>query len=383
MRLLYVYPQHHTVSFTLIARKHVEYLRRLGLAEIQELDELAFPGFRPQVKYMAVLHPHIYIWHRVLAWYDSRLSERLKDRMPGYLERLRSSYDGIVAVDVCDSDRMSVYAVELLNQADKVVVPSNYCVEVYRSSGVKVPVYRVPHGVDPEWYSTPNVWDGAPARTLNPALLEVYLYKLRRGKRLLLFWLWHSSARKGWPEVKEVYGRLVRERKDVVLLLKTVHPNMPEFQEVMHLGAIQVYGWLDEFEKMALYDLADITLMFSRGGGFEVNCLESLARGVPCVASYWGSWKDYLPPFLGVRVGERVKVFEGNAIHIGYGYRVDVESALDKIHDILDNYEDYKARVGEWRVNVLSREYRWDRVALKLAEVASGNNMLKPQAVTG
>lgn len=376
MRLLYVYPQHHTVSFTLIARKHVEYLRRLGLAEIQELDELAFPGFRPQVKYMAVLHPHIYIWHRVLAWYDSRLSERLKDRMPGYLERLRSSYDGIVAVDVCDSDRMSVYAVELLNQADKVVVPSNYCVEVYRSSGVKVPVYRVPHGVDPEWYSTPNVWDGAPARTLNPALLEVYLYKLRRGKRLLLFWLWHSSARKGWPEVKEVYGRLVRERKDVVLLLKTVHPNMPEFQEVMHLGAIQVYGWLDEFEKMALYDLADITLMFSRGGGFEVNCLESLARGVPCVASYWGSWKDYLPPFLGVRVGERVKVFEGNAIHIGYGYRVDVESALDKIHDILDNYEDYKARVGEWRVNVLSREYRWDRVALKLADSAR----LKPQA---
>jgi len=376
LRLLYVYPQHHTVSFTLIARKHVEYLRRLGLAEIQELDELAFPGFRPQVKYMAVLHPHIYIWHRVLAWYDSRLSERLKDRMPGYLERLRSSYDGIVAVDVCDSDRMSVYAVELLNQADKVVVPSNYCVEVYRSSGVKVPVYRVPHGVDPEWYSTPNVWDGAPARTLNPALLEVYLYKLRRGKRLLLFWLWHSSARKGWPEVKEVYGRLVRERKDVVLLLKTVHPNMPEFQEVMHLGAIQVYGWLDEFEKMALYDLADITLMFSRGGGFEVNCLESLARGVPCVASYWGSWKDYLPPFLGVRVGERVKVFEGNAIHIGYGYRVDVESALDKIHDILDNYEDYKARVGEWRVNVLSREYRWDRVALKLADSAR----LKPQA---
>ena len=379
MRLLYVYPQHHTVSFTLIARKHVEYLRRLGLAEIQELDELAFPGFRPQVKYMAVLHPHIYIWHRVLAWYDSRLSERLKDRMPGYLERLRSSYDGIVAVDVCDSDRMSVYAVELLNQADKVVVPSNYCVEVYRSSGVKVPVYRVPHGVDPEWYSTPNVWDGAPARTLNPALLEVYLYKLRRGKRLLLFWLWHSSARKGWPEVKEVYGRLVRERKDVVLLLKTVHPNMPEFQEVMHLGAIQVYGWLDEFEKMALYDLADITLMFSRGGGFEVNCLESLARGVPCVASYWGSWKDYLPPFLGVRVGERVKVFEGNTIHIGYGYRVDVESALDKIHDILDNYEDYKARVEEWRGKVLSKEYRWDRVALILEDVVR----FKPQVTIG
>jgi glycosyltransferase involved in cell wall biosynthesis len=164
-----------------------------------------------------------------------------------------------------------------------------------------------------------------------------------------------------------------------VLLLKTVYPNTPEFQEVMHLGAIQVYGWLSEYEKMALYDLADITLMFSRGGGFEVNALESLARGVPVVTSNVGSWTDYVPSYLQVKVGERVRVFEDNAIHVGYGYKVDVESAVDRIHDILDNYDEYRGRVGEWRHKVLFSEYRWDRVALMLADVAR----LKPQATTG
>jgi glycosyltransferase involved in cell wall biosynthesis len=179
----------------------------------------------------------------------------------------------------------------------------------------------------------------------------------------------NSSTRKGYPEVREVYNRLVKERKDVVLVLKTYSPNTPEFQEIMHLGAVQVYGWLNDYEKMAIYDLADITLMFSRGGGFEIVALESLTRGVPCVASYWGSWRDYLPPFLGVKTGEKVKVFEGNAIHVGYGYRVDVEDALNKIHNILDNYGEYKARLEEWRQKMLINEYRWDIIAEKLVKI--------------
>jgi glycosyltransferase involved in cell wall biosynthesis len=72
-------------------------------------------------------------------------------------------------------------------------------------------------------------------------------------------------------------------------------------------------------------------------------------------------------------------VFEDNAIHVGYGYKVDVESAVDRIHDILENYDEYRGRVDEWRVKVLSSEYRWDRVALMLADVVR----LKTQATIG
>jgi glycosyltransferase involved in cell wall biosynthesis len=367
--IIYVYPFHHTVSFTLVGRKHVEYLNKLGLVKVNEIDELVFPGFYISIKYDAVLHPHIYIWNRVIQRFYRATPDKLKHRIPQYIDDFKNQFNQLIAVDVCDSDRMSNFAVDLLNYADKVVVPSSFCVEVYRGSGVKKPVFRVPHGVDPDWYSTPNVWDASPVKKINPVLIDLYLYKIRKNKRFLLFWLWHSDARKGWFEARELYSKLARERSDVVLMLKTVYQNSPAFQEVMHLGAVQVYGWLNDYEKMALYDLADVTLMFSRGGGFEQNCLESLARGAPCVAGYWGSWRDYLPPFLGVKTGEKVKVFEGNAIHVGYGYKVDVDDALSKIHDILDNYDDYRARVEEWRKKVLINEYRWDLIAEKLVKV--------------
>jgi glycosyltransferase involved in cell wall biosynthesis len=360
---------HHTVSFTIVSKKHVEYMKKLSLAQVYEMDELAFAGFYPSIRYDVVLHPHIYIWNRVVQKFNRIVSEKISQ----YIDYFRNRFNQLIAVDVCDSDRMSDFAVELLNYADKVVVPSNFCVEVFKGSGVKKPVFRVPHGVDPEWYTTPNVWETSPVKKLNPALIDLYMYKMRRNKRFLLFWIWHSEGRKGWNEVKEVYARLVKERNDVVLVLKTMTPNSPAFQEVMHMGAVQVYGWLSDYEKMALYDLADITLMFSRGGAMELNCLESLARGTPCVASYWGSWKDYLPPFLGVKTGEKVKVFESNSIHVGYGYRVDVEDALNKIHNILENYDDYRAMVEEWRQKVLKNEYRWwDIIAEKLVNVIYG-----------
>ena len=368
-QLLYVYPMWHVVSFTYIARKHIEYMKKVFGIAVQELDELAFASFTPSVRYTTFVHPWIYIYHRVVTTRRNSLPEDLRGRFGKYLTWWRSNFGQFVAVDVCDSDRLSEYAVELLNQADRVVVPSNFCVDVYTGSGVRRPVTRIPHGVDPEWYTTPNVWETAPVKAINPALLELFLHKIRRNRRILLFWLWHSSTRKGWPEVKELYSRLVRERRDVVLVLKTAVPYTKEFQEVMHLGAVQVYGWLSDYEKMALYDLSDVTLNFSRGGGFELNCLESLVRGIPCIASNRGSWTDYVPPFLQVKAGKRVKVFEDNAIHVGYGYTVDVDDALNRVHDILENYGEYRARLEEHRATLAS-EYRWDAIAQRLAEVA-------------
>jgi len=283
----------------------------------------------------------------------------------------RERYDQLIGIDVCDSDRMSDYAVSILHRFDKVVVPSSFCVDVYRYSGVKVKVYRVPHGVDPYWYEHPNVWESKPVSSINPMILELFLYKVKRKVKYLLFWFWHSPDRKGVPELIEFYRKLKSIRKDVILILKTQIPNPAEFMAVAVLGAINVYGWLDEANKMALYDLADITLLFSRGGGFEMNCLESLARGTPCVASNWGSWTDYVPDFLRVKTGRRVQPLPGNVIHVGYGYTVDVDDAVSRVLDILDNYEEYRAKTEEWRQKILVNEYRWDLIASKLLDVVS------------
>jgi len=355
----------HTVSFSLVARKHIEYMRKVANVRVYEIDELQFPTFVPIARYVAMVHPAFFIMHRVLR---SKVDTSGRFR-EDYYRWWREKYEQLIGIDVCDSDQFSQLAVELANRYDKFVVPSSFCVEVAKRSGFRVRVYRVPHGVDPEWYTMPNVWESMPVKSINPVLLQLYLYKVTRRKKLILFWLWHSGDRKGWPEVYEVYTRLYRERKDVAIVLKTGIPNPIEYQQLIEYDAINVYGWLSDYEKMALYDLADVTLNFSRGGGFELNCLESLARGVPCVASEYGSWTDYVPRFLWIKKGRKVHPLPGNALHVGYGYTVDVEDALNKLHVVLDNLDEYKAKVMEWREKVLKKQYRWDVVARMLLRI--------------
>ena len=365
LNILYSYPKWHTVSFTLVARKHIEYMRKVFNLQIYEVDELYFPSFTPVTRYKAIVHPAFFIMHKILKTKVDTYGRFRED----YYKWWRSNYDELIGVDVCDSDQYSDIAIELANRYDKFIVPSSYCVEVAKRSGFKAKVYRVPHGVDPEWYTTPNVWESMPVKSINPLLLQIYLYKIKKNKKIILFWLWHSGERKGWPEVYEVYTRLCHERRDVAIILKTGVPNPIEYQQLIQYDAINIYGWLNDYEKMALYDLVDITLNFSRGGGFECVCLESLVRGVPCVACEHGSWTDYVPPFLWIKKGKRVRPLPNNALHVGYGYAVDVEDALNKLHHILDNLDDYKARVLEWREKKLKKEYRWDIVAKMLYNV--------------
>jgi glycosyltransferase involved in cell wall biosynthesis len=375
--LTYCYPTWHTVSFTVIGRKHVEYLRKLKLAKVYELDELNLTWYYPIRREIIVIHPWFYIFSRLLDERYRRISEQglvetLK-RMRRNVDYWKSQFEQMIAVEVADSDRISEMAINLINEASKIIVPSNFVSEVYRRSGARPPIYRIPHGLDPEWYSAPNIFDTGPREKIDMSIVVPYVAKLKMKKRILLYWLWHSAERKGWPEVYELYRRLIKERDDVLLVMKTTAKDVPEVvklkRELGEMGVIQIFGWLSEYEKMALYDSADITLMFSRGGAFEMSAIESLARGVPVIVSDWCSWTDYVPNFLRAKVGEKVIVLPGNTIHVGYGYKIDVEDALNLAHNILENYDDYKARVEEWRANVLAKEYRWDYVAQRLIDV--------------
>jgi len=376
LNILYVYHQSFLTSFSLVSKKHIEYIRKLNLANVYEMDDTTFSRFVPVTSYSLILHPWTSLWNDLIEYLRKIAGEKLKRYVDQYVEFRKSRYDGLIGFDVCDSDAISEWAVSLLNHADMIFVPSRFCRDAYESSGVKTKVYVLPHGVDPEWYSTPNITVTGPREKITLATALPYMYKMKTGKKMLLFWLWHSGPRKGFEEVLEVYERLKKERDDVFLVIKTSVKDMPELEEVedriKKMEIIHVFGWASDYEKMFLYDSADITLLFSRAGAFEINCLESLARGTPCIAHDKGSWVDYLPEFLRVKTGEKIKIFERNIMHTGYGYKIDVENAVDKIHDILDNYDDYKAKVEEYRQKVLYNEYRWDYIVEKMIKIIGG-----------
>src|SRR5687768_15270842 len=55
-----------------------------------------------------------------------------------------------------ESDRLPQQSVQLLNLAEAVIVPCYWNVDVFKSSGVKVPIYVVPLGIDPRVFKYSN-----------------------------------------------------------------------------------------------------------------------------------------------------------------------------------------------------------------------------------
>jgi glycosyltransferase involved in cell wall biosynthesis len=362
--VLYSYPIWQTVSFSLVARKHIEHLR--ALAPVYEWDSTTVPDVYVLTPFALVVHPTIgsfWSWARQVGEAEGDFEGALSS-----LEERFRKYERVVGVDVADSDRVSELGIRLAEPVDALVVPSEWSRQAFLRSGYRKPVHVVPHGVDRRWVEEPP---RLPTEGDNPALYLLRKVKEVGGKRLLLFWLWHSSARKGFPEVAEFYKRLRRERGDVALVVKTGGPLQPDDPELVKLGVVNVWGWLDDREKMMLYDVSDVTLLFSRGGAFEINGLESLARGVPIIAHRRGPWAEYSPGWCLVPEGEGVPVLPGNPIHVGFGYKVDVERAVDLAHAMLDDLDEYKAKAREHALRVVAREYTWDRAAGRLWSVVA------------
>ena len=332
----------HKVSFSLIAERHVRELRKYF--NLYTIDERALPLIDPATRPLIILHPYFYPM------------SKLGKKLPRLLARIR----GIIGIDVADSDKISNLAVSMTDYAEAMIVPSRWARESYLRSGVRVPVHVVPHGLDSAYFARP------PVRQFFEGLWRL---KEERGYTFLLHFCWHSSLRKGLDLVLKVYEEVRKERKDIVLIAKFMSPNGLPHQVIRKLGGIIVSGWLSEDQKMELYDLADIYLLFSRGGGFEMNGLEALARGEVVLAADNGSWLDYLPRFCLIPSRPCPWVLKGNPIHCGRGAEILVDKAVDKICEVADNLDDYKARVKEHVNAHVKGRFTWENVGRQLYEI--------------
>lgn len=343
----YVYPLWHKVSFTLVAQNYVKYLK--PFYRLYEIDELAIFSINPHSNPTVILHPYFF----------------MVTRDPKRFIQLKGYYKSVIGIDVADSDRISQGAVILANYSDAIVVPSNWSKQAYIRSGVRVPIYVVPHGLSEEYYKPPR-----PSN--EPIIRELRLKKRKNNLIYVLFILMHSGERKGAHLVYEVLKEIQKMYKNVYLVLKVGWAGGYHFELLKQLRGFYFSKWLSETEMVNLYDTCDIYTMFSIGGGFEIPAIESLSRGVVVLACDRGSWTDYLPDFLLIPHGRYVPVFPKanplTSIHCGGGYEINVEKAIDKMKDVIENLEEYKAKVREYWEKVKHR-WTWKAVSLKLKEV--------------
>lgn len=148
----------------------------------------------------------------------------------------------------------------------------------------------VPHAVEPVFHPT----DPAPVRALMRVPEDAFLVSIVSANTGSL-----SFDRKAWGEMLQAYAAFAARHDDVYLYLHTLEMGAQGLPLPMLLNALRVrpdrVRWADQWalkmgvirdeDMAAIYSSTDVLLMTSRGEGFGIPALESLAAGTPIIVS--------------------------------------------------------------------------------------------------
>ena len=187
----------------------------------------------------------------------------------------------------------------------------------------------------------------------------------------------NSGFRKGCDLFAKAMSIVQKENPNIIILAKRLGGLDPYLPLLRQLKCVEVGGYLELDAYRQLYDLTDITVLASRGGGFEHQALESLARGVPTIVPKAGCFLDYIKYAIPVKVTKNKPiVLPDNPIHVGKGWEIDVDELAKTILKVADNLSKYK-RTAKRNMKKIWKEYSWRRIVDKIIKILVEYDFIK------
>jgi glycosyltransferase involved in cell wall biosynthesis len=246
------------------------------------------------------------------------------------------------------SDMINAHCAELL-------VPCQWCADIFQRNGVKVKIHVVPFGIDPTAFFP--------------------LYRGDHGifhKPYTFLWSGTPDLRKGWDVVYRAFITAFGESPDVKLILHFRRPlaGSPPFAD----ANVEVrYGVLSGERWRLLLREADCFVFPSRGEGWGLPPREAAATGLPALVTRYGGLAEDLAEW-GIEIG--ISGFSladfgfWDAGKIGQWPEPDCAELAERMRRCVERPEDYAAfgaRAASW----LAAQGTWDRTARTLVHTLS------------
>ncbi|MBP1153350.1 MULTISPECIES: glycosyltransferase family 4 protein [unclassified Paenibacillus] len=210
------------------------------------------------------------------------------------LKEERKRFDHIILNTVWETTKIPNQWLPNINKFDAVCVPSRHNKAAMRNSGVKIPIFIVPHGVHSYIYTPKNRKIRLIKTSGKFTFVSVFGFQHRKNPEALLraYWKEFSPADRVALVIKtngysrtETANWIKNKIHNYKKKLGIRKPTAPIAIIAQHLRPQQLKG---------IYTLGSAFVLPTRGEGVGLPFLESLSSGVPVITTGWGGHMDFL-----------------------------------------------------------------------------------------
>lgn len=236
------------------------------------------------------------------------------------------------------------------NTLTRLWVPSKHSADLFRNSGVTVPIDIVHQGVDPKLYS---------------------YYERPKRKTFTFLQLGTLTIRKNPGALISAFLNLFKDNPDVRLVLKTQSGTLAHVQ--MPYSNIKIIDKLTSVEEtIQLYREADAFVFPSKGEGFGLPPVEAMATGLPTIFAANTGMLEYANEEYNYPVScpKKSKVLRSPKEwgDVGNWWEVDLHELMEKMQYVYDHRNEAYEK-GKKSADWVKKNWTYDNTAQRMITI--------------
>ncbi len=263
--------------------------------------------------------------------------------------------------------------VERMNTMDKILTSCSWNADVYKDSGVTVPVGVVQHGIDMKEFDGIKPYNIKGITNDTFVFYDIFQFMERKHPMAIIKAYWHAFQ--GGEDVALVLKtyRMSYSDKDKATIRNTVK-SLKQIMPMTNPHA-KVYLILDQLtrnEILGLHKRGDCFVSLDRGEGFGLNGFTAGACGKPIIVTGMGGALEYAKPDNSYLVDHSLTpVF---SMLWGPWYTGDqlwaepsVSQGANCMREVYENRDEAKQKGAELKKNIADN-FSWEKVAQKIVK---------------
>ncbi len=254
-----------------------------------------------------------------------------------------------IAYSMFDATEIPEQFTQIINQYfDAVAVPDKFHIGVYKNSGVNVPIFELPLGLDLR------------------NLLEKPIKTTKKSPFVFSF-LGGCVKRKNQITLVRAFAKAFQNNKDVVLFMNSRYADLQCYYELT--GEIKKLNCPNiSFQKKTLDTKSyinallntDCLVNISKGEGFSIQPREAMALGIPAIVTNNTAQTTLCDSGLVKAVPSDIREKAYSTIlnrTIGEDFNCEIDDAADALKEVYENYDSYLALSQEMRAFAEQYDY--------------------------